>query len=83
VLLVAGHIDEAAGRYAELVAARPADVSAFAGLALARLTRRHASAPGARAYAEFPEALLALADRIRRETGRTPDVDRLAVWLTA
>jgi HEXXH motif-containing protein len=78
VLLVGGDIDEAAVRYAELVAVRPQDTSPFAGLAL---IRRHAPTPGARVYAECPEALHALVNRIRRETGRTPDVDRLADWV--
>jgi HEXXH motif-containing protein len=78
VLLVGGHLDEAAVRYAELVAVQPQDTSPFAGLAL---VRRHASTPGARVYAECPEALHALVNRIRRETGQTPDVDRLADWV--
>ena len=73
-LLIAGRLDAAADRYSERVAAQPTDVSAFAGLALAR---RHAPTPGARIYSEYPEALHALVGHIRRETGRTPDIDLL------
>jgi HEXXH motif-containing protein len=80
VLLVAGRFEDAARRYAGLVAADPGDVSAFAGLAVAR---QLSPTLGSVVYAGCPEVLYALFNRVREQTGHPPDVEALATWIAA
>jgi hypothetical protein len=80
VLLVAGRFEDAARRYAGLVAADAGDVSAFAGLAVAR---QLSPTPASGVYVGCPEALYALLNRVREQSGHPPDVEALATWIAA
>ncbi|MCM3925736.1 HEXXH motif domain-containing protein, partial [Frankia sp. AiPs1] len=79
---VAGDIARAAVEFRRELRERPGRVESFAGLALI-----HAARVGGglerRLCLDHPEALLALGERIRAATGRTPDLPDLTAWIAA
>ncbi|KQC35100.1 aKG-HExxH-type peptide beta-hydroxylase [Frankia sp. ACN1ag] len=79
---VAGDTARAAVEFRRELRERPGRVESFAGLALI-----HAARVGGglerRLCLDHPEALLALGERIRAATGRTPDLPDLTAWIAA
>ncbi|CAJ60973.1 MULTISPECIES: HEXXH motif domain-containing protein [Frankia] len=79
---VAGDTTRAAVEFRRELRERPGRVESFAGLALI-----HAARVGGglerRICLDHPEAVLALGERIRAVTGRTPDLPVLTAWIAA
>jgi hypothetical protein len=66
-------------RYRAAVRRRPRDVDAWTGLAVAR---RHLPDAAAAALLHHPEVVAALHGRLTAGSGRSPDPDELAAWVS-
>jgi hypothetical protein len=79
---VAGDTARAAVEFRRELRERPGRVESFAGLALIHGARVGGGLER-RLCLDHPEALLALGERIRAATGRTPDLPALTAWIAS